>query len=160
MSFLKICIFFLIAFSALSAEKDSLYYSQTEKSEIIPSNKYFDENCALTKSGHASLFARNRLVQNSRLSFGYSSNSRSSGSVLSYTHGIDYAFSSRLKTSVYLDIASVSFNGSKHTELTPAFRLDWRPNDNTFFRLNLKISPQTISGEDFLADPWHRPLGL
>jgi len=79
---------------------------------------------------------------------------------MSFTHGMNYAIRPNFRAFVAFDVSRYGSDGMTRTELTPAVRLDWQPLDGTHFRLDLRLAPQTISGENFMVDPWQRPIGF
>ncbi len=155
-----ILVLFFIVAAALCSGNDSLY-SAKSKVEAPRANNDFSQGSFISReSGHSSLMAKDGLAQNKSLSFGYYSGNNSSASVLSYTHGFDYAISNSMRTTVTVDISQTSSKGLTKTELTPSLHLDWRPKDGTILRIDLQLAPQKISGDNFLVNPWHRPIGF
>jgi len=96
--------------------------------------------------GHESLLSPKKLTQFRSLSLGYTTNGKSSVSMMSYLHGFDYVLSPRLKTKTTLELSRLQSGSGEIVELTPTFRMDWRPFDGGQLTLNLRLPAQRLYG--------------
>ncbi|MCD6501784.1 hypothetical protein J7L01_04230 [bacterium] len=141
----------MIISAAIGSESDSLPESKA-KTNVASAFSFPRE------SGHPSLMSRERFGQRRSIAFGYASGGENAVSIVSYTHSIDYILGPTFRAQAEIEVARSSSNGISRTSIAPAIRLDWQPRDDMRFRLNLRLSPQDLTGEGLALDPWHRPI--
>lgn len=142
-----IMLFALFCFPVLSQSSDRTE-ADSASSRRLESNKPTPGPI----SERLSLLSPERFTQNRALSFGYYSDGKTSASVTSYLHSFGMALSSRLDVNATMGVHYIRSANASAAELSPTFRLDWRPGKDTRLIVNLKLSPVNLSGEGFGLD--------
>jgi len=105
-----------------------------------------------------SLFSPERLSQSNGVYFGYSSDGKNTGSVLSFMHEFTYIIKPNMKLETNISVARSTYSGEHSTDLMPSFRLDWKPNKNTSITFDVQLPAQNLSGNGISMDPWRRNI--
>ncbi len=142
----SIILVILIAFASFS--EDTLRIETPKKEENEVSQMALEPY----SRGHESLLSAERLSQFRSLSLGYSTDGKSSLSVMSYLHGFDYIFGPNLRTSVTVELSSYRSKSGEAVELSPTFRMDWKPFEGGRFMLNLRLPSQRLYGTGLNSD--------
>lgn len=138
----RLFILFALIFAVSVFAEDSL----DTKAETRPEPRQTNFSLQPSGSGHESLLSPERLSQFRSLSLGYSTNGSSSVSAMSYLHGFDYVFGPNLRTSAVFELSRFSAKTGDAVELTPTFRMDWRPFESARVTLDLRMPPQKLGG--------------
>ncbi|RKZ31312.1 hypothetical protein DRQ36_02460 [bacterium] len=114
------------------------------------------------RAEHRSLLSQEKLTQFRSLTLGYSAGDNSSGSLVRYMHGFDYAIRQNLVAGAVFELSRYQSNGRSLTEITPAFRLNWKSEKGSFLSISLRLPPQRLSGnildrDLMLKSLWRRP---
>lgn len=132
--------FFSISLICCACLAQSVSDSLASEPSAPLSNMFF-------QSEKLSLFSPERLEQKRAFSFSYSSFGGNGLSAMSYLHSFGYTINRGFKTTFAFELSRISSGNSSCLVISPHFRLGWRGNSGASFTIDLKLSPQRISGD-------------
>ncbi len=138
-SYKKLLLVFLL-FAVVAFSQDSVEVKK-DKTDV-PSIK---ASMSEINNEHLSLLSPERITQFRNLTVGFTTDGKNSGSLLRYAHRIDYVLRPNLRTQMVFELSRFQTNGQSHTDITPTFRLDWKPSKFTSLSINLRLPSYILS---------------